>query len=70
MGYNEIHPRVLEEPPDVTARPVSISFHKTWETGEVSSTGSWQTSQFSRRARKKTLVITGLLASLWCLAEL
>lgn len=33
-------------------------------------TGSWQTSQFSRRVRKKTLVITGLSASIQCLAKL
>lgn len=32
--------------------------------------GNWQTSQFSRRVRKKTLVITGLSASIRCLAKL
>lgn len=32
--------------------------------------GNWQTSQFSRRVRKKKLVITGLSASIRCLAKL
>ncbi|KFP51109.1 hypothetical protein N323_02338, partial [Cathartes aura] len=35
MGLDGIHPRVLKELADVMARPLSIIYQRSWESGEV-----------------------------------
>ncbi|KFV63615.1 hypothetical protein N307_09143, partial [Dryobates pubescens] len=55
-GPNGMHPRVLRELAEVTARPLSIIFGKSWQTGEVP--GDWRraiTTPVFKKGKKEDL---------------
>lgn len=61
MGNYGIHPRVLKEPVDASAAPLSIIYQKSSESREVSADPDLVLLQFTRRIWRKSQETTDLL---------
>lgn len=59
MGPDEMNPQVLRDPGDVTTSPLSITFEKLWQSGEVSV--DWKKANITHifKKSKKEKIQTG-----------
>jgi len=70
MGLNGIHPWVLRELMDEVAKPLSIIFERSWQSGEVPT--DWKRENITlifKKGKQKILGSRGQSGSPLCLAR-